>query len=420
MHSDLNRLGSKASLLRSVVLPVAGFAAFAAGVFMFACLMGALYRYDVKTPDAFAWVVGILLAFGPPIVVGRFVLRAARRIDEASVVTMPAFDWGDEREAAAEREAAVAASEDDARPKDSRPPAREETPFEVAVALARAAPTASRSSGVFFALTLILFFATSGESSIANAVILALVLLVHELGHFAAMKVFGYDNPRIFFLPLFGAATTGSKQGGPGWQEVLVLLAGPLPGIVAGIAMLATGAAPRGTTAHTVATYLIVINAFNLLPLQALDGGRVLNRLVFSRHPVAEAVGTAMMSIAMMAIGFKLKTPILMMIGAFGLIRLSPSLMLSRGAVALRTRWPSVTSGLRTAPETYVADLHDVAVGHLGATARKPDTIARWMRELHERVVSRPVAFAASFALLLAYGAAFLGGVVGVVMTWRR
>lgn len=35
------------------------------------------------------------------------------------------------------------------------------------------------------------------------------VLLFHELGHYVAMRLFGYRDVRMFFVPFFGAAVSG-------------------------------------------------------------------------------------------------------------------------------------------------------------------------------------------------------------------
>ena len=41
--------------------------------------------------------------------------------------------------------------------------------------------------------------------------ILIVVIFIHELGHFFGMKIFGYVDPKIFFIPGFGAATSAKK-----------------------------------------------------------------------------------------------------------------------------------------------------------------------------------------------------------------
>jgi hypothetical protein len=44
-------------------------------------------------------------------------------------------------------------------------------------------------------------------------VILVGVLLFHELGHYAGMRLFGYRDVRMFFIPFFGAAVSGKRGG---------------------------------------------------------------------------------------------------------------------------------------------------------------------------------------------------------------
>ena len=63
------------------------------------------------------------------------------------------------------------------------------------------------------------------------------VLLFHEGGHWAAMRLFRYRNLRMFFIPLFGAAVTGQNWNVAGWKKALVSLAGPLPGIALGVVL---------------------------------------------------------------------------------------------------------------------------------------------------------------------------------------
>ena len=61
--------------------------------------------------------------------------------------------------------------------------------------------------------------------------------MIHELGHFFAMKYFHYKDLGIFFIPLLGAYVSGSKREVSQKQSAIILLAGPLPGIIIGIAL---------------------------------------------------------------------------------------------------------------------------------------------------------------------------------------
>lgn len=116
------------------------------------------------------------------------------------------------------------------------------------------------------------------------------VLLFHECGHWAAMRLFHYRNLRMFFIPLFGAAVTGQHWNVPGWKKALVYLAGPLPGIALGIILGVAGIALKIPLLNKAAMLLIFINGFNLLPVLPFDGGRVLLSILFCRNRWLEVV----------------------------------------------------------------------------------------------------------------------------------
>src|SRR5688572_20446150 len=61
------------------------------------------------------------------------------------------------------------------------------------------------------------------------------IVLFHELGHFFAMKFFRYKDLGIFFIPLLGAYVSGTKREVSQKESAIILLAGPLPGIILGI-----------------------------------------------------------------------------------------------------------------------------------------------------------------------------------------
>lgn len=110
------------------------------------------------------------------------------------------------------------------------------------------------------------------------------IVLFHELGHFFAMKYFRYKDLGIFFIPLLGAYVSGSKREVSQKESAIILLAGPLPGIILGIIFellyqsdpsLKIGLIPF----DTVALSLILLNLINLAPIYPLDGGQLLNRV---------------------------------------------------------------------------------------------------------------------------------------------
>ncbi len=111
------------------------------------------------------------------------------------------------------------------------------------------------------------------------------VLFLHEAGHYVAMRVLGYRNRRIFFIPFYGGESACEDHHAPSEQRVLVALAGPLPGIVLG---LAAAAVFHSTAVKQVSELVVLVNVFNLLPFLPLDGGHIWHQLLFCRSRFLE------------------------------------------------------------------------------------------------------------------------------------
>jgi Zn-dependent protease len=117
------------------------------------------------------------------------------------------------------------------------------------------------------------------------------IVMIHELGHFFAMKYFRYNDLGIFFIPLLGAYVSGTKREVSQKQSAIILLAGPLPGIVIGIILYlldqnSSGYYLSGISYSRVALLFIVLNLINLFPVYPLDGGQLLNRVFLDEESV--------------------------------------------------------------------------------------------------------------------------------------
>jgi len=116
------------------------------------------------------------------------------------------------------------------------------------------------------------------------------IVMIHELGHFIAMKIFRYNDLGIFFIPLLGAYVSGTKREVSQRESAIILLAGPLPGIVIGIIFyLLWQSSPyeggiAGISYYSISLLFVILNLFNLLPVYPLDGGQLLNRVFLNEH----------------------------------------------------------------------------------------------------------------------------------------
>lgn len=166
-------------------------------------------------------------------------------------------------------------------------------------------------------LALVLFVLGAGLSALwfsSSDPVLGLALLgvvfVHELGHAIAMRLLGYGDTRIYFIPGFGGAAVGQKRDASIHVEGVVLLAGPLPGLFVGL-VLALGLTQLPTAPEwepvreplfAVALAAILVNYVNLLPAMPLDGGRLAQRITSGIHPFLD-VAFRVFSIALLGLG---------------------------------------------------------------------------------------------------------------------
>ncbi len=117
-----------------------------------------------------------------------------------------------------------------------------------------------------------------------------LVIIIHEMGHFAFMKLFSYSNVKIFIVPLLGAFTSGTRQKVSQWQLSLIILAGPVPGIIIGCLLFYFNKEQHNETIGMLASTFLVINLLNCLPFHPLDGGRLIETLFFKENHVVRLV----------------------------------------------------------------------------------------------------------------------------------
>jgi Zn-dependent protease len=109
---------------------------------------------------------------------------------------------------------------------------------------------------------------------------LVLLLMIHEMGHVAAMRMKGYETATPVFIPFIGAAIFApnfkSRE-----DEAFIGIAGPVLGSIGALVVfLVWHFVPDkdSALAHVLITLAftgVFLNLFNLIPISPLDGGRV-------------------------------------------------------------------------------------------------------------------------------------------------
>jgi Zn-dependent protease len=171
------------------------------------------------------------------------------------------------------------------------PDARPVPPARLAL-LARAAEEVRHRSPLrrvqwtLFGASVALFMALGAVLwDVQMAGIILAVVLFHELGHFLAMRAFGYRNTHILALPLVGGVAMGFDANPGATRSAWMSLMGPLPGIVLGWILLVLalfGQAPDWAQGWLMplALVMLVINYLNVLPIPPLDGAHVVQALL--------------------------------------------------------------------------------------------------------------------------------------------
>ena len=122
------------------------------------------------------------------------------------------------------------------------------------------------SMGVPFLLllTLLLTIEKSG-----TALLCVLASFLHESGHIAALHLLGRP-PRAVALGACGIRLVPHPRPLSSKRQAAVLLMGPLVNLALAATLAAVGCASAAVAAHAV------LGVFNLLPIEALDGGQLL------------------------------------------------------------------------------------------------------------------------------------------------
>ena len=165
-------------------------------------------------------------------------------------------------------------------------------------------------SMIIFAITFSLII----EDYLLIAILVG-VLLFHELGHFTVMKIFGYKNLKMLFLPFIGAMVSGKKKVYSQIEGAIMLLAGPVPGIIVGYILLEVGWNSELQFLVQLGLVSILLNVMNLIPIDPLDGGQLVKVLFFAHHELTQLIFILISSVAVILVGLWFNSWIVLIFG---------------------------------------------------------------------------------------------------------
>ena len=267
------------------------------------------------------------------------------------------------------------------------------------------------------------FTGMSGARTVATTLA---ILFLHGLGHWLPMKLFRFRGARLAVLT--GLSRVLPRAGAPLWQQLTVVLGGPLPGLLAGAAILAGGRMDPSVPDVwlNTAVMAVALNGLSLLPFRPFDGGQVVELLFFRRHPRLRVLFTATATAAVAAAAFHFRESWL--VAAVGMLAVSLWLDLCQLRYAKAARgihWQVKGGEDETVLRRIFRERRQKGGTHVGSRGWHLKTRAMleraagapgWM----SRLVGGWVYASACLLLLLGVGAMALASMSGEALPWAR
>jgi stage IV sporulation protein FB len=166
---------------------------------------------------------------------------------------------------------------------------------------------------IIFVITFLLFF----SEELNFLVNILIVLTIHELGHFLMMKYFKYRNVKMLFVPLMGAFVQGTKDEYSQKETMMVVGAGPFPGVLLGIVFLFLSVKFHETWMVDLGLMFLLLNLLNLLPIDPLDGGQLFKSFIKGNYELFLLAFSFISSMILILGGLYLNNWILVIFGFF-------------------------------------------------------------------------------------------------------
>jgi len=165
-------------------------------------------------------------------------------------------------------------------------------------------------------LLMVAFFLVAFQENYLLIIELLGVLTLHEVGHWVTSKILQSRAYQFSVLPGMSNGKSEHKQTISQTKKAWVVLMGPLPGIIIGCSLLLYAfSSTDNLFLFELGMLFVFINLLNLVPIDPLDGGKILETLFFPSNQKAKLYFTLISSFAVIALGWWLQFWILVGFG---------------------------------------------------------------------------------------------------------
>lgn len=259
-----------------------------------------------------------------------------------------------------------------------------------------------RKAFFWLAVSAALFAWSFYAGSIEYIAWLLLVIFIHEFGHLVAMRLCGYKDLRMLFLPFLGAFASGRKHSVNRSHSAWVSLAGPLPGILIGAVLAWYSITQYEPYFERVVDMFIVINGLNLLPFPPLDGGRMLQSVLFYRNLTVSLLFHALAIVGTILLLLHLKMylfAVLLLYPIGYLNRITPQTRVVR---TMRAQCLSIPENLQDLDDETFAKMWPI-MSKYWDYIDMPETLATTLTQISELYNTRPMAWWKTIGFLFLY-----------------
>ena len=176
--------------------------------------------------------------------------------------------------------------------------------FLILSVLAKAKLLATGLASIPTLLSMLAWLAIDRSQGATLALGLVASIYVHEMGHVAALRLYGIKATAPMFVPGLGALVRLHQYPIDAREDARVGLAGPLWGCAAAVAALGSGLLLHRPTLVTVAFWGAAINLFNLIPFWQLDGARGFRALDTRQRSIVVGLAAAAALVGPLPLGW--------------------------------------------------------------------------------------------------------------------